>query len=67
MRFTLRNPRYALGSVFREFTPADERFLSTTQVVRLDEFVPASGEPVHTPDFAARLREADATFRALEI
>jgi hypothetical protein len=67
MRFTLRNPRYALGSLFREFTPADERFLSSTQVFRPDESVPTSAEPVHPPDFAARLREADATFRALEI
>ena len=65
--FSLRNPRYALGSLYRELTLADERFISTITGVsasRLREFL---GEPIHTPEFAARLREGAATFRELKI
>jgi predicted O-methyltransferase YrrM len=65
--FSLRNPRYVLGSLYRELTLADERFISTITGVsarRLREFL---GEPIYTPEFAARLREADATFRELKI
>jgi predicted O-methyltransferase YrrM len=65
--FSLRNPRYVLSSLYRELTLADERFISTITGVsarRLREFL---GEPIHTPEFAARLREAAATFRELKI
>ena len=65
--FSLRNPRYTLGSLYRELTLADERFISTVTGVsarRLREFL---GEPIHTPEFEARLREATATFRDLKI
>jgi predicted O-methyltransferase YrrM len=67
LRFTFRNPRYALGSLYRELTLADERFLSTITGVSARRTRAFLGEPIHTPDFAARLREADATFRDLEI
>jgi hypothetical protein len=43
LRFTLRNPRYALDSLSRELTLADERFLSAITGSRLDGFVPSSG------------------------
>ena len=65
--FSLRNPRYALGSVYRELTLADERFISTVTGVsarRLREFLE---EPIHTPEFEAPLREAATTFRELKI
>ena len=65
--FSLRNPRYVLGSLYRELTLADERFISTITGVsarRLREFL---GEPIHTPEFEARLRELTVTFRDLKI
>jgi predicted O-methyltransferase YrrM len=65
--FSLRNPRYVFGSLYRELTLADERFISTITGVptrRLREFL---GEPLHTPQFAVRLQEAAATFRELKI
>jgi predicted O-methyltransferase YrrM len=67
MRFTLQNPRYALGSLYREITLADERFLSTITGVSARQIRTFLGEPIHTPEFAARLRETDATFRNLKI
>jgi hypothetical protein len=67
LRFSLRNPRYALGSLYRELILADERFLSSITGVSARRIRAFLGEPIHTPDFAARLREAEATFRDLEI
>jgi predicted O-methyltransferase YrrM len=67
VRFSLRNPRYVLGSLYRELTLADERFISTITGVsarRLREFL---GEPSRTPEFATELRDAAATFRELNI
>lgn len=65
--FSLRNPRYALGSLYRELTLADERFISTITGVsarRLREFL---GEPIQSSEFAACLRGASSTFRELKI
>jgi hypothetical protein len=68
MRFTLRNPRYALGSLYRELALTDEKhFLSTITGVSARRIRAFLGEPIHTPDFAARLREANETFRDLKI
>jgi predicted O-methyltransferase YrrM len=67
LRFSLRNPRYALGSLYRELILADERFLSSITGVSARRIRAFLGEPIHTPDFAAWLREAEATFRDLEI
>jgi predicted O-methyltransferase YrrM len=67
VRFTLRNPRYLLVSLYRELTLADERFLSTITGVSGRRIRAFLEEPIHTPGFAARLREADETFRDLEI
>ena len=64
---TLRNPRYALDSFYREFTLADERCLSIIIGVSLRRIRAFLGEPIHARDFAARLRLADLTFRDLEI
>jgi hypothetical protein len=67
MRFILQNLRYALGSLYHEFTVADERLLSTITGISARQIRTFLGEPIHTPDFAARLRETDATFRDLKI
>ena len=67
LRFTLRNPRYVLGSLHRELTLADERFLSIITGVPVRRVRNFLGEPIQTPEFAARLREADAIFRDLKI
>lgn len=63
----LRNARYALGCLNSEITLADARFLSTITRVSAPRICAFHGELIHTSDFAARLREADATFRGLEI
>jgi predicted O-methyltransferase YrrM len=67
LSFTLRNPRYALRSLYRELILADERFLSSITGVSARRIHAFLEEPIHTPDFAARLQEAEATFRDLEI
>jgi predicted O-methyltransferase YrrM len=67
MRFTLRNPRYALGSLYRELTLTDERFLSIITGVPAPRIRAFLEEPIHTSEFATCLQEAHATFRALEI
>lgn len=54
MRFTLRNPRYAFSSLYRELTLADERFLSTITGISARRIRAFLGEPIHTRDFAAR-------------
>jgi hypothetical protein len=53
--FSLRNPRYARGSLYRELRLADERFISTITGVsarRLREFLL---EPIRTPELQLRL------------
>ncbi len=67
IRFTLRNPSYALGSLYRELTLADERSLTTITGVSARRIRAFLSVPIHTPDFAARLREADGTFQDLKI
>lgn len=67
LSFTLRNPRYALGSLYREFMLADERFLSSITGVSARTIRTFLGEPTQTPDFAARVRDAETTFRSLQI
>lgn len=67
LRFTLRNPLYALDSLRREITFADEQFLATIAGIPVQRIRAFLGEPIRTPEFAARLREADATFRVLKI
>jgi predicted O-methyltransferase YrrM len=66
-RFALSNPRYVAASLFRELTLADERFLSGVTGVspfRIRSFL---NEPIATPAFAERLREAAAFFHSAEI
>ena len=67
LRHFLRHPRYALRALYRELTLADERFLSAITGVSPRKIRSYLDEPIHTSDFAARLREVEADFRALEI
>ena len=67
IRFTLQDPRYALKSLYSELTLTDERFLSTICGVSARRVRSFLGEPIHTPDFAARLQEADDICRDLRI
>ena len=67
IRFALQEPRYALKSLYSELTLTDERFLSTICGVSARRVRSFLGEPIHTPDFAARLQEADDICRDLGI
>lgn len=67
LRFTLRNPRYTLGSLYRELTLSDERFLSAITGVSAQQIRTFLKEPIHTTAFAARFQEAESTFRNLNI
>jgi predicted O-methyltransferase YrrM len=65
--FALENPRYALNSLYRELTLADERFLSTITNVsprRIRGFIE---EPFQNELFAARLQSVKAELQTLEI
>jgi hypothetical protein len=65
--FALKNPRYALGVVFRELTLADERFLASITASSSRQVRDYLDEPISTPAFAEHLRGADKQFRALSI
>lgn len=67
VRFALRNPRYALGAMFRELTQADERFLASITASTSRQVRGYLDEPISTPGFAEHLRGADKQFRALSI
>jgi predicted O-methyltransferase YrrM len=65
--FAFQNPRYAMSSLYRELTCADESFLSTLTSVskrRLRSFL---REPSLTGTFAASLNAVGATLQSLEI
>jgi len=64
--FAARHPAYAVRSLLREATHADEKFLSDLTgcpVGKLREFL---DEPLNTPEFAAVLREAEMATRGSE-
>ena len=61
------NPRYAVKSVLREVTWADERFLAHItgeRVSRIRQFI---DEPAHTPEFLRHVSECEKTFRTTSI
>lgn len=67
LSFAIRHPAYAVRSLLRGFTLADERFLSGITGVpawRIRSFL---DEPIRTPAFAACLRAAETAFRNLEM
>lgn len=66
-RFALRNPKYVIGSLLRELTRADERFLATVtgiQPARLRAFL---NEPFETHPFAERLHQAKTDFSQAKV
>src|SRR5689334_4765031 len=65
--FALKNPRYALGSMFREFTLADEKFLARITASSPRQIRSYLDEPINTPVFAEHLRLAEDEFRSLSI
>ena len=59
----LANPGYAVKSVLREITWADERFLAQItgeRVSRIRQFI---DEPAHTPEFLRHVSECEKTLR----
>jgi hypothetical protein len=67
VRFALRNPRYSLRSLYREFISADERFLTSVTGVPARKVRAFLDEPTRSELLADRLREAEVTFRTLKI
>jgi predicted O-methyltransferase YrrM len=67
VRYALRNPRYALRSLYREVTSADERFLASITGVPAHEIRGFLDEPIRSDTFAACLRSAEENFLHLEI
>ena len=66
-RFALSNPRYVTASLFREFTLADERFLSSITGVSSARIRSFLNEPSDTRAFAACLRSAKSVFQQTKI
>jgi hypothetical protein len=65
--FALKNPRYALLSMLRELTLADERFLAATTRASVKAICGYLNEPISSPEFSSHLREAEGEFRELKI
>jgi len=65
--FAVKNPRYVLNAMVREFTFADERFLARLSGSSPRQIRTYLDEPINTPAFAAHLRNEEVHFRALSI
>jgi predicted O-methyltransferase YrrM len=65
--FAIKNPRYALKAIVREFTLADERFLGRLTGSSPRQIRTHLDEPVNTPAFATHLRNEQEHFRSLSI
>jgi len=65
--YALRNPRYAVTSLYREMIQADERFLADITATDQNEIRRFLDEPIHSQEFAARLETAQMDFQKLEI
>lgn len=66
-RFALQNPNYVLASLFREFTLADERFLSTitgVSPIRVRSFL---NEPLQASTFNDCLHKAETHFHQAKV
>src|SRR5882762_7352806 len=61
------NPRYAVKSVLREVTWADERFLAHITGERVSRIRQYIGEPARTPEFLRNVHECEKTFRTTSI
>ena len=67
LNFALRNPRYVAGSLYRELTLADERFLSSLTGVPARGIRSFLDEPMRDEFFASSLRAAESFFKAANI
>lgn len=65
--FAARNPIYALRSLFREITFADERFLSKITGVPTQQIRLYLDEPISTAPFVACLQETESIMRDLKL
>jgi|SRR5271170_419470 len=67
IRFALENPIYALDSLYREVTLADEKFLSAITNASASRIRGFIEEPTHNEFFSAVLRSVRAELQQLEI
>jgi len=67
LRFALRNPGYAAGSLYRELLLSDERFLSSITGVHARRIRRFLDEPLQSEPFAACLRAAESFFAVAQI
>jgi predicted O-methyltransferase YrrM len=67
LRYAVQNPRYALRSLYRELTLADERFLGRLTGAPARKIRRLLNEPIRTESFASCLRTAEENFQNLEI
>jgi len=67
LRFAIRNPHYVVGSLYRELTFSDERFLSSLTGVSPRIVRSFLDEPIRTEMFAECLRAAESFFKTAEI
>jgi len=65
--FALKNPGYSLGTMLRELTLADERFLAKITGASVNAIRGYLNEPISSPAFSRHLREAEGKFRELKI
>src|SRR6266550_784718 len=65
--FALRNPCYAIDSLYRELTYADEHFLASITGLSTGRIRSFLGEPAKDEEFRECLHRAEAEFRNLEI
>jgi hypothetical protein len=65
--FAIKNPRYALNAIVREFTLADKRFLGRLTGSSLRQIRTHLDGPITTPAFAAHLRNEQEHFRSPSI
>ena len=67
VNFAFHNPRYAAGSLYRELTLSDERFLSSITGVPARRIRGFLDEPIRSPFFAASLKSAESLFKTADI
>ena len=63
--FALKNPRYALSTLYGELTFCDERFLARMCGVSPRTIRGFLDEPSNTPEFAAHIANVAEKFREL--
>jgi len=63
VKFAVRNPRYAMKSVARQLTLADERFLACATGVSTVQICRSLQEPINTPNFVSHICESESVFR----